>query len=124
MQQLPVRPQVTTAAAHRADPPGPDPYGTLSDDGRYAALLTWLPQGAGRELAVLDTASGRPVKRLRSVGPGDMDTDSYLWLPDGRLVGIHDGRFFTFEPRAGRLRFPDLKLPEALMQLTVRGRFS
>lgn len=98
------------------------PYGTVSADGRYAALASWLPQASGRELTVVDTRSGRPLTKLASPGPVD-DNGSYIWLPDGRLVGIDQGRLFMFDPRSGALQYPDLKLPEALAQLTLRGRF-
>lgn len=99
------------------------PYGSLSDDGRHAALSSWLPRSGGNELTVLDTLSGRSVVRLTSVRQAPSDSGSTVWLPDGRLVGVHDGRIFTFDPRRGAVEYPDLELPGSLIQLALRCRF-
>lgn len=103
--------------------PNQGPYGSLSDDGRHAALFTWLPRGAGFNLTIIETSSGRSLAKLRSDGFGQGDNGSTVWLPDGRLVGIHKGRLFTFDPRSGSVGYPDLKLPGSLIQLTIRDQF-
>lgn len=71
---------------------------------------------------MLETSTGRSLAKLRSDGFGQGDHGSTVWLADGRLVGIHQGRLFTFDPRSGSVRYPDLKLPGSLIQLTVRDQ--
>lgn len=94
------------------------PDGTLSPDGRFAALSTWNYSG-GATVTVQDLDSGRTVTTIETSG------NSYLpgvavFSPDSRhLVGLRDGRIFVLDLRTGRTAVPDLDLPD-LIELTAR----
>lgn len=86
--------------------------GALSPDGRYVAATFPV---AGLEVArVLEVDTGRLLAELK---PGSApDTPSQmLWSGDGRhLIGLDDGRLVVLDVATGRLRRPDLGLPDLL----------
>lgn len=97
--------------------------GVVSADGRFAALLTWRLDG-GQQLDVLDLARNRVRTTLTSSGSVQQDDRSTFWLPDGRLLGLLDGRIFVLDPDTDReARYFNLRIPEPLLQLTVRDGF-
>lgn len=91
--------------------------GTVSDDGRYAALWTWGRNGGGR-LRVVDLRTDKTITQ-HSDAEWMGDSGSLIWLPDNRLVGIQNGEIFVFSPKTGRFTTPDLKI-YSLQQLSRR----
>jgi hypothetical protein len=94
------------------------PDGTISPDGRFAALASWN-SGGEVTVSVQDLDSGRTLTTI------EMSDTSYLpgaavFSPDSRhLVGLRDGRIFVLDLRTGRTAVPDLDLPD-LIELTAR----
>ena len=107
----------------RRDVGPPDPSvagGTLSPDGRHAALVR-SDGGADRGLEVLDLRrhTSRPLPgRL----PAGLDaTASTAWTPDSRyLLAVLDGRLNVLDTRTETLRSVDLG-PARLLQLGLRA---
>lgn len=97
--------------------PNIDGNGTLSDDGRFAALWWWGSAGLG-ELRVLDLRTNKTVASYSDSDAGS-DPGSLVWLPDNRLVGIRDEKIFVLNPTTGRFKIPDLKI-DGLQQLSRR----
>lgn len=83
--------------------------GRLSADGRYAAVAPWNAY-AGPALRVTDLRSGRVLASLPLDVPYPVYS-SMTWLPDGRLLGITEGRLFLFDPRTRKSVRSDLDLP-------------
>lgn len=92
--------------------------GTVSRDGRHAALWRWSRYGPA-ELRIIDLTTGGTLTRLKDPN-GTGDTSSLLWLPDGRLIGVLSGRIFVYDPTTGKVTKPDLRLPDGIQQLGLR----
>lgn len=92
--------------------------GTISNNGRYAALWHWSRTGP-LELTILNLQTGATVARVDN-NNGSNDTASLLWLPDGRLVGILDEHLFVYTPTSGKVARPDLGI-DGLQQLSLRA---
>jgi hypothetical protein len=94
--------------------------GILSADGRYVAMRTWGVEGRRYTLTVQDLDQKSVLVRFSDeIGPDSPD-HSMVWLPDGRLLLIHNGRLVLFDPQTGTTVRPELDLPP-LLQLAVRG---
>ena len=95
-----------------------DGNGTVSDDGRYAALWSWNDSGS-QTLRVLDLHTNTTIGKVTDPdGYGD-DYSSLLWLPDNRLLGIRGGKLFVFSPKTGQFATPKLRI-DGLEQLSLR----
>lgn len=91
--------------------------GTISDDGRFAALWRWTRTGPA-ELSILNLHTGATVARLDNhTGAGD--ASSLVWLPNHRLLGILNERLFIYDPTTGEMAQPDLHI-DSLQQLGLR----
>lgn len=91
--------------------------GTISDNGRYAALWHWS-RTEPLELSIQDLHNGTTMTRAASSNGGN-DASSLVWLPDGRLVTILDQHLVIYDPANGKITRPDLGLDD-LQQLTLR----
>ena len=91
--------------------------GTISDNGRYAALWRWTRTGPA-ELTILNLETGNTLARL-GTNNGSGDASSLLWLPDHRLVGILDQHLFIYNPTTEKITRPDLGI-DGLQQLGLR----
>ena len=99
--------------------------GSLSADGRYAAIPTLDDvdaDGNGRAL-VLELDTGRVVKEMLVPTSSPGVSAVAVWSPDGRrLVGLDQGQLFVLDPATGTTTRPDLALPAGtqVMQLALR----
>ena len=99
--------------------------GSLSADGRYAAIPTLDDvdaDGNGRAL-VLELDTGRVVKEMLVPTSSPGVSAVAVWSPDGRrLVGLDQGQLFVLDPATGTTTRPDLALPAGtqVVQLALR----
>ena len=106
------------SGARRSVPRYEAANGMLSANGRYVALTVWQRNGSVLD-KVVDVRTGKVLLRHTQLDPnGDFDTRA-SWLPDGRLIGLRDGRLFLFDPGSGKLTRPDTGLT-GLTQFAVR----
>lgn len=91
--------------------------GHLSRDGRYAAWVRWGDSGS--TLRVTDLRTNRTLGSFPLGGESPTEEGLMVWLPDGRLLGVSEGRLFVFDPRRSRTVRPNLRLPP-LIQVALR----
>lgn len=113
-----------TSGARRVIPgSGVEPFapsGTISPDGRTAAIL-----GSDRDgqqvLRLVDLATGAEQSPQVTVN-SDFSEQTLVWSPDGRwLFGVAgQGWLFALDPRTARLQLLDVTLPE-MTQLAIRA---
>lgn len=86
--------------------------GSLSPDGRYVAATPYL---AGAPVTrVLEVGTGRKLAEVEP-GPAPDTASQMLWSDDGKhLIGLDDGRVVVLDVTTGRLRRPNLGLPDLL----------
>lgn len=101
-----------------AAPTNMNESGTISHNGRLAALWRWTRSGPA-ELRILDLRTGNVLTRVADPN-GTGDADSLLWLADGRLIGILGGRILVYNPSSGKISKPDLHLSD-IQQLGLRS---
>ncbi len=94
--------------------------GLISPDGKYAALDTW-PQEDGPAEMVVEVLTGKVLLRHNHTYDGSSLANRFSWLPDGRLLGIRDGRPFLFTPRTRVSSTPDTGMT-GLTQVAVRRK--
>lgn len=86
--------------------------GALSPDGRYVAATFYVAGVAVTRVLEVDT--GRKLAELEP-GPAPDTASQMLWSRDGRhLIGLDGGRVVVLDVATGRLRRPDLGLPDLL----------
>ncbi len=111
-------------ATHQQRRVGPDrvgegALGTVSRDGRYAAIVSW--QDTDQPLVrVLDLRTGTISARLDQGTDAQVDPNSLIWLPGDRLLRITDGALVLYNAATRTSTTPDLGLPN-LLQLTIRS---
>ena len=84
------------------------PNGIVSPDGRYAALITYSPNGEGQLFTVLELASGRRLLRHSETPSAEYGyvEHSHLWSPDNRLWDSAPGVFSSSTPAPERSASP------------------
>lgn len=86
--------------------------GALSPDGRYVAAT--FPVAGVEVTRVLAVDTGRVLAELRPGSAPDTASQT-LWSGDGRhLIGLDEGQVVVLDVATGRLRRPDLGLPDLL----------
>lgn len=75
--------------------------GLLSPDGRYVALTAWQHNDRVSD-TVHDVLAGKVALRHTRTYDDSSFESRFSRLPDGRLIGLRDGRLFLFEPRTGK----------------------
>jgi hypothetical protein len=96
-----------------------DAAGTVSTDGRYAAVRTW-PVNDRQAFIVLDLRTGAVITKEVEAATSHVDTSELIWLPDDRLVYVRQGTLRVYDPVTGTSTTPDLKL-SGLTHVTMRS---
>lgn len=94
------------------------PPGTLSPDGRYAALRFWEPT-SGPSLVVIDVRSGARLASFSLEDDESFSDPSAIWLPDGRLLWLRESRLAVFDPRTKQTERSTMRMPP-LIQIALR----
>ncbi|GAA3604089.1 WD40 repeat domain-containing protein [Microlunatus ginsengisoli] len=98
---------------------GENASGTVSADGRYAAVRTW-PVDDVQQFIVLDLRTGTIVTKVAEAATSHVDTSSLIWLPDDRLIYVSEGTLRVYDPATRRGTTPQTYL-NGLTNVTLRG---